>query len=600
MEKIKFDYLLEHIELLNEMPKPATSFGPLNDKFSEMSPKIAELDKRTLGTSSAAKPNLFRKTVIGLYNDATEEFKYTIPIINNRINKLVDSLFKKVDTDFDQFDIETFEDIVPNSKNQPAYDSAIKLAEAIVYSKYYPDFKSLSPDKFASLQIPSSVKKQLQEIMDNISNSSSNGAKLNSLLDQRTDMIANPDNDAVALLSPLDVVKFVNGSDKTDIPAVKDAFEALFVGNRREMDPAIKKRQEIINSPDFRNQLTVELFDYYRNSDRSRSSSAMASERIVQGAIGMSKNEFSAIATEVQDIITEIKNLNRLQRSSIKKKKNPFAISPTLQKYKETGEIPKQDIVDVEDDDLNEYLSTVLSIWGTDVRKNIATQFDPTKTAFINSIDVPTVYIPIKAVNGITQTSYNLITDFIEKIYNNRNAKGIVFTPEDFQTKIIDPIAALKTAPNEVEVLESIRDGLTDFEFGTVGSDDVERQIGGIENSVVRAVFDRPENEGMFEKVKDVIKKQLQIIEAQLIYSMSRTMAASDKAAMEAGNTPPPAPVAPQQAVTPQEEPQPVQESVFSYMEGQLQKDNKFKGDASQFKDRGFKKANNYWHWMNQ
>ena len=600
MEKIKFDYLLEHIELLNEMPKPATSFGPLNDKFSEMSPKIAELDKRTLGTSSAAKPNLFRKTVIGLYNDTTEEFKYTIPIINNRINKLVDSLFKKVDTDFDQFDIETFEDIVPNSKNQPAYDSAIKLAEAIVYSKYYPDFKSLSPDKFASLQIPSSVKKQLQEIMDNISNSSSNGAKLNRLLDQRTDMIANPDNDAVALLSPLDVVKFVNGSDKTDIPAVKDAFEALFVGNRREMDPAIKKRQEIINSPDFRNQLTVELFDYYRNSDRSRSSSAMASERIVQGAIGMSKNEFSAIATEVQDIIAEIKNLNKIQRSSIKKKKNPFAISPTLQKYKETGEIPKQDIVDEEDDDLNEYLSTVLSIWGTDVRKNIATQFDPTKTAFINSIDVPTVYIPRKAVNGITQTSYNLITNFIEKIYNNRNAKGIVFTPEDFQTKIIDPITALKTAPNEVEVLESIRDGLTDFEFGTVGSDDVERQIGGIENSVVRAVFDRPENEGTFEKVKDVIKKQLQIIEAQLIYSMSRTMAASDKAAMEAGNTPPPAPVAPQQAVAPQEEPQPVQESVFSYMEGQLQKDNKFKGDASQFKDRGFKKANNYWHWMNQ
>lgn len=600
MEKIKFDYLLEHIELLNEMPKPATGYGPLNDKFSEMSPKIAELDKRTLGTGSAAKPNLFRKTVIGLYNDTTEEFKYTIPIINNRINKLVDSLFKKVDTNFDQFDIETFEDIVPNSKNQPAYDSAIKLAEAIVYSKYYPDFKSLSPDKFASLQIPSSVKKQLQEIMDNISNSSSNGAKLNSLLDQRTDMIANPDNDAVALLSPLDVVKFVNGTDKTDIPAVKDAFEALFVGNRREMDPVIKKRQEIINSPDFRNQLTVELFDYYRNSDRSRSSSAMASERIVQGAIGMSKNEFSAIATEVQDIIAEIKNLNRLQRSSIKKKKNPFAISPTLQQYKDTGEIPKQDIVDVEDDDLNEYLSTVLSIWGTDVRKNIATQFDPTKTAFINSIDVPTVYIPRKAVNGITQTSYNLITDFIEKIYNNRNAKGIVFTPEDFQTKIIDPIAALKTAPNEVEVLESIRDGLTDFEFGTVGSDDVERQIGGIENSVVRAVFDRPENEGMFEKVKDVIKKQLQIIEAQLIYSMSRTMAASDKAAMEAGNTPPPAPVTPPPAVTPQEEPQPVQESVFSYMEDQLQKDNKFKGDASQFKDRGFKKANNYWHWMNQ
>ena len=596
MEKIKFDYLLEHIELLNEMPKPATSFGPLNDKFSEMSPKIAELDKRTLGTSSAAKPNLFRKTVIGLYNDTTEEFKYTIPIINNRINKLVDSLFKKVDTDFDQFDIETFEDIVPNSKNQPAYDSAIKLAEAIVYSKYYPDFKSLSPDKFASLQIPSSVKKQLQEIMDNISNSSSNFAKLNRLLDQRTDMIANPDNDAVALLSPLDVVKFVNGGDKTDIPAVKDAFEALFVGNRREMDPAIKKRQEIINSPDFRNQLTVELFDYYRNSDRSRSSSAMASERIVQGAIGMSKNEFSAIATEVQDIIAEIKNLNKIQRSSIKKKKNPFAISPTLQKYKETGEIPKQDIMDEEDDDLNEYLSTVLSIWGNDVRKHIATQFDPTKTAFINSIDVPTVYIPIKAVNGITQTSYNLITNFIEKIYNNRNAKGIVFTPEDFQTKIIDPITALKTAPNEVEVLESIRDGLTDFEFGTVGSDDVERQIGGIENSVVRAVFDRPENEGTFEKVKDVIKKQLQIIEAQLIYSMSRTMAASDKA----GNTPPPAPVAPQQAVAPQEEPQPVQESVFSYMEIQLQKDNKFKGDASQFKDRGFKKANNYWHWMNQ
>lgn len=600
MEKIKFDYLLEHIELLNEMPKPATSFGPLNDKFSEMSPKIAELDKRTLGTSSAAKPNLFRKTVIGLYNDTTEEFKYTIPIINNRINKLVDSLFKNVDTNFNQFDIDTFEDIVPNSESQPAYDSAIKLAEAIVYSKYYPDFKSLSPDKFATLQLPAKVKKQLMEIMDNISNATSNGAKLNRLLDQRADMIANPDNDAVALLSPLDVVKFVNGTDKTDIPAVKDAFEALFIGNRREMDPVIKKRQEIINSPDFRNQLNIELFDYYRNSDRSRSSSAMASERIVQDAIGMSKTEFSAIANEVQDIIAEIKNLNRLQRSSIKKKKNAFAISPTLQKYKETGEISKTDIADKEDDDLNEYLAIILDIWRTDVRKNITTQFDPAKSAFINSFIAPTVYIPRKAVNGITLTSYNLIDDFIEKIYNNRNAKGIVFTPDDFQTKIIDPIAALQTAPNEVQVLESIRDGLTDFEFGTVGSDDDERQIGGIENSVVRAVFDNPENEGMFEKVKDVIKKQLQIIEAQLIYNMTRLQKASDKATMEAGNTQPPSPVAPQQAVAPQEEPQPVQESVFSYMEHQLQKDNKFKGDDSQFKDRGFKKANNYWHWMNQ
>jgi hypothetical protein len=48
---------------------------------------------------------------------------------------------------------------------------------------------------------------------------------------------------------------------------------------------------------------------------------------------------------------------------------------------------------------------------------------------------------------------------------------------------------------------------------------------------------------------------------------------------------------------------QPVQESydgTFAYMQDQLQKDSKFKGDTSEFKDRGFKRPANYWHWMNK
>jgi hypothetical protein len=50
-------------------------------------------------------------------------------------------------------------------------------------------------------------------------------------------------------------------------------------------------------------------------------------------------------------------------------------------------------------------------------------------------------------------------------------------------------------------------------------------------------------------------------------------------------------------------EEQPVQESydaAFHYMENQLQRDSKFKGDTSEFKDRGFKRPANYWHWMNK
>ena len=141
MEKIKFDYLLEHIDLFSEMARLPTSYGPLNDKFMEVSPGLRTLDRDTLGKGGGSVANLFRNTVIGLYNDTVKEFKYTLPTINNQINQIVDVLFKGVDKDFDEFDIRTFEDIFPNSDVSPHYDSAIKLAEAIVYGKYYPDLE---------------------------------------------------------------------------------------------------------------------------------------------------------------------------------------------------------------------------------------------------------------------------------------------------------------------------------------------------------------------------------------------------------------------------------------------------------------------------
>lgn len=598
MEKIKFDYLLEHIELLNEMPKPPTSYGVLNNKFAEMRPLITSLDRRTFETGSAAGPRLFRKTVIGLYNTKVNEFKYTLPTINNRINSIVDSLFKKVDTDFTNFDIQTFEDIFPNSDSNPHYDSAIRLAEAIVYGKYHPDFRDKSPSEFAMLQIPNRVKKQLLDIMDNISSKTTNGGKLDDLLQQRLDMIENPDDDGLALLGPLDVVKYVTNSDKTDNKAVEDAYNILFVGPKfsSEKDPDVENRKKIINTPEFRDELTIDLFDYYRNSDRARSSSAMRSETLFKTATDVTKNEYSAMRNEVADIIKEIKTLNKFQRQSLTKTGNPMTVSPLLTKYKETGEAPKED--DEPNDDLNEYLSVVLSIWGVDIRKNINTEPNPSAGAFINSSVEPGVLIPRTAVNNITESSYNLISQFLTKYYTTYESNGAVFTADDFKTKIIDKIASLKTAQNEVEVLESIYNGLSDTTFGTTGSDDDENQIGGIENSVVRAVFDKPENEGKLETVKTVIKMQLQAIEAQLNYDMMRLMAAETNRMIDAGSQQSQQPTA-QQTQQPAEEP--VQESyVLNYMTEQIQKDYKFKGDNSQFIDRGFKKPNNYWHWMNK
>ena len=91
MEKIKFDYLLECLEQIDEMAKQPTKFGPLNNKYAELSPVLRELDPHA-GPSS--RGYLFNKTVIGLYNDMTKEFEYTIPIINKEINALVHDIFK--------------------------------------------------------------------------------------------------------------------------------------------------------------------------------------------------------------------------------------------------------------------------------------------------------------------------------------------------------------------------------------------------------------------------------------------------------------------------------------------------------------------------
>jgi len=42
----------------------------------------------------------------------------------------------------------------------------------------------------------------------------------------------------------------------------------------------------------------------------------------------------------------------------------------------------------------------------------------------------------------------------------------------------------------------------------------------------------------------------------------------------------------------------PVQESVSFYMEEQVQRDNKFGKSPTQFKDKGFKKFQNYNQWL--
>lgn len=605
MEKIKFDYLLEHIDLFSEMARKPTSYGPLNDKFEEVSPGIYSLDRDTLGKGGGSVANLFRKTVIGLYNDTVKEFKYTIPTISDQINKIVDALFKGVEKDFDEFDIRTFEDIFPNSDVNPHYDSAVKLAEAIVYGKYYPDFRTKTASEFANLQLPVRVKKDLREIMNKIESPKSVGSKLNALLQQRYDMIENPDDISVALFGPLDVVRYINGDNDTSVDAVKEVFEKMFIiprGNA-EKDPEVLNRQKIINSPEFREKLTLDLFDYYRTSDRSNSSSAMRSENLFRSATNMTKDQYSALRNEVADIIKELKYLNRMQRSAITKNKNPLAVSPVLKKYKESGEAPtEKEIKASEDVGSNDYLDPILNIWETDVKRNINSTFDPSKPAFINSTNYPGVSIPRKAVNSITQSSYNLITQFLTKYYNLYEENGLTFTADDFKTKIIDKIASLKTAQNEVDVLQSIYNGLEYDAFDNTGTDEDEFGIKGIENSVVRAVFDKPENEGKLQRVKEVIKLQLKAIEAQLNYTMERMVKASDKASMEAGAAAKQqALAAPQpQVQQPQVEAEPVQESVFSYMEHQLKKDNKFKGDLSQFKDRGFKKPVNYWHWLNK
>jgi hypothetical protein len=185
-----------------------------------------------------------------------------------------------------------------------------------------------------------------------------------------------------------------------------------------------------------------------------------------------------------------------------------------------------------------------------------------------------------------------LIKDLFVKFLDKYNEKGIAFTSEDFQTKVVDKIKALGSAPNETEVLQSIHDGLVGIDYGNLGDDDNQYEIGGIEKRVVRAVFDKPENRDKFQQVKDVIKMQLQNLEATTAYRIDRIMAKMDKSMMDAGETT-------QQPAAQQ----PVQESyndTFAYMQDQLQKDSKFKGDASEFKDRGFKRPANYWHWMNK
>lgn len=596
MEKIKFDYLLESLQIIEEMPKPATSFGPLNDEFMKFSPELTKLDPNVLGTGSSAKPNLFRKTVIGLYNDLTKEFEYTIPIINKQINVIIYSLFKNIYPKAGSFDIQTFEDIFPDSNAEPIYDSAFRLAESIIYSLYFPDFKSLSSAEFSKLELPSKIKKELMDIMGDISNPKSKASRLDGLLQQRFDMLNNPDDQDASLLGPLDIVKFLTGSNTADIAKVKEAYEMLFVTKRRsgEVDEKVVKRQEFLSSPEFKEKLTIDLFEHYHRSDRPRSSSAIMADRQFLQATNVKKTDYTVLRNEVEPLIKELKNLNKIQRHTLKKKKDPMAISPTLKKYEETGEISDQ--IDVNDDqyDINDYMATILAIWGVDIRKNINTEFNPSKPPFINSISAPTVQIPRKAVNAITLSSYNIIETLMNNLSKLYEEKGITITPNDFKTKIIDRIKALNTAPNEVEVLQSIYDGLDIGDFGTLGEDENQYEIGGIENRVVRAVFDKPENKDKFDQVKQVIKMQLQALESQLYNRFNRAMANIDTEMMKVGD---------QQQTTQQTQNQPVQEStdaVFQYMESQLQKDEKFKGDNSKYNNRGFKKPLNYWHWINK
>jgi hypothetical protein len=587
MEKIKFDYLLECLEQIDEMAKSPTTYGVLNSTFSQVGPILREIDPIA---SSSMREVLFRKTVIGVYNDMTGEFKYTLPAINKQINNLVHTTFKKIYPRSEDFDIATFEDLYPDSTSDPHYDSAFRLAEAIAYSVYHPDFKKLSSVAFSKLQLPKAVQKELMEIMDNISKNTTTPSKLDGLLQQRFDMINNPDDPNAALLGPLDVVKYVTNSNDTRDRGLKEAYQILFISNPRssEIDQDVKKRQEIISSQEFKDKLTMDTFRYYRFSDRDRSSTAMKSEDIFLKATNMTRSDYSTIRNQVEPLIKELKNLNKIQRHAIKKRKDPNALSPTLKKYEDTGEISDEIDADDEKFDVNEYLETVLAIWGGDVRKNINTTFDPSKPAYINSISAPSVNIPTKAANGMTPTSFNLINDLFIKFLDKYNEKGIAFTSEDFQTKVVDKIKALGSAPNETEVLQSIHDGLVGIDYGNLGDDDNQYEIGGIENRVVRAVFDKPENKEKFQQVKDVIKMQLQNLEATTAYRIDRIMKKMDNAG-EAAQQP---------AVQ-----QPVQESydgTFAYMQDQLQKDSKFKGDTSEFKDRGFKRPANYWHWMNK
>ena len=595
MEKIKFDHLLECLEQIDEMAKPPTKFGPLNNKYAELSPLLRELDPHA---GPSTRGYLFNKTVIGLYNDMSKEFEYTIPIINKEINKLVHDIFKDIYPRSEDFDIATFEDIYPDSEAEPHYDSAIRLAESIVYSVYFPDFKSLSSDQFAKLKLPSKIEKELMKIMDDISKNKSHASRLDTLLQQRFDMINNPDDSDASVLGPLDVVKLVTNGTSTNDRAMTAAYEKLFVSNPKssEIDPDIKKRQNIITSREFTDRLTMDLFKHYRLSDRHRSATAMQAEDIFLKAANISRSDYATLRNEVEPLIKELKNLNKIQRHAIKKRKDPNALSPSLKKYEETGELPNDIDADDEKYDVNEYLETILAIWGVDVRKNINTAFDPSKPVYINSISAPSVNIPRKAVNGITLKSFNLIKDLLDMFLDKYNDKGIAFTSDDFQTKVVDKIKALNTAPNETEVLQSIHDGLVGIDYGNLGNDDNQYEINGIEKRVVRAVFDKPENKDMFQKVKDVIKMQLQVLELNAANRLERVMAKMDKAIMDDKK-----PVQQQPVQQQPVEERPVQESydsTFHYMENQLQRDSKFKGDNSKYNDRGFKKPINYWHWM--
>jgi hypothetical protein len=590
MEKIKFDYLLECIsdlQELQEMARPATAYGPLNAKFTQLSPQLGDLDP-TLRGSSSSKPNLFRKTVIGVYNDMTNEFIYTNQSISAVINRLVDNLLKDVDKDFKKFDIDTFEDVVPNSQENPHYDSAIKLIESIIYSKYYPDFKSLSSDKFAALVLPKAVTKQMIEIGDNISNKKTytSGRRLDDLIQQRFDMLENPGNKKAALMGPLDIVKYVNDDPKTDTRAVESAFNTLFIKN--PTDPEVLKRREVIQSPAFDAALTLDIFDHYRLTDRSRSSSATASDRIFSTAnAGVSKSEYNTMRVPLEPIIKELKHLNRLQRETITKRKDAMAISPTLKKYQDTGTVADE-IEETSSYDLNEYLSTILSVWGVDVKKHINTPYDPSKQPTIKSTIEPSIEFPREAVNNITMSSYNLITSFLDKYYDSYEAKGLVFTADDFKTKVVDKIASLGTAPNEAIVLESIYEGMTNSSLGKADIDPDKSIIPGIENSVVRAVFNKPENQGKLDAVKNVILMELKAIQEMITERMNKLLVRQDKEMMQAGAEPVQQP--------------PVQESydyTLDYMDTQIKADSKFKGRSVVYENKNITKPLNYWHWRN-